>query len=157
MCFVAFYWWSIQRLVFVFCLFSINNTWAFIKMYSEYIHNIQKILKILCCSFFLQNCWLSSIVCVGFFVPLKHIHPFGLVTIPIKTCKFWPSIDIDGHWIVRILSLPHLLWHGLSFLFFHPVTLALVVDHLAVEFSHPGFKYQTFRMQIEHSNWSLHL
>ena len=32
----------------------------------------------------------------------------------VKYCKFWPELDTHFHWAVRVLSVPHLLWHGTS-------------------------------------------
>ena len=34
--------------------------------------------------------------------------------LPMNGCAFWPILGTHGHWAVRVLSVPHRLWHGAS-------------------------------------------
>ena len=50
-----------------------------------------------------------------FLVLFRDIFCFGGIfrpTLEFFHCKFWRMLGTPFHWAVRILSVPHLLWHG---------------------------------------------
>ena len=54
----------------------------------------------------------------------------------------WLFVWGYGHWAMRVLSLPHLLWHGASVYNGHlrgTMTLTTIAERLAVEMSLPVF------------------
>ena len=91
--------------------------------------------------------------------------------LPVKGCKFWPMLGTHGHWAVRVLYVPHLLWHGASVNHCHlrgTVTLTHIAERLAVELSLPvgirtpnlplanGFYYLILsRLGFEHPTFRL--
>ena len=76
--------------------------------------------------------------------------------LPVKGYKFWPMLDTHCHWVVRFLSVPHLLWHGTSIYNYHlwgPVTLtafgsgAVTTCFCNLGMPWLGFEHPTFHMQ----------
>ena len=90
---------------------------------------------------------LSIILCIyllltSLFVVFRPIREFfnHLETSPltVKGCQFWRMISTYGHGTLRVLCVPHLLWHGASVYYGHlrgPVTLTPNAERLAVELS----------------------
>ena len=50
----------------------------------------------------------------------------------VKRCEFWPMLSTHGYWAVRVLYIPHLLWHGPTDLYNghirRPMTLTPVAE-----------------------------
>ena len=78
-----------------------------------------------------------------------------------KGCKFWPIHGTRGHWAVKAICVPHLLWHG-TFVYnghlWQHVTLTTVIKRCTTCFidsglSPLGFEQHTVRMRGELSYW----
>ena len=93
----------------------------------------------------------------GFFRPSREF--FTHMELPVKGFKIWPILETHGHWSVKVLSVPHLLWHGTSVYIFvsedpwHSQLLPSV-EHWSCHYlfydlylSRLGFENPTFRMR----------
>ena len=54
--------------------------------------------------------WILNFAVVFFFVAFRIFHLFR----DVKGCNFWSMLGTYGHWAVRVLQLPHLLYHATS-------------------------------------------
>ena len=55
--------------------------------------------------------FINKVLKKSFYVIFAPLENFSL-PLPLKDCKFWTLLGTQGHWVVRVLSVPNLLWHG---------------------------------------------
>ena len=91
--------------------------------------------------------------CLGFFPRESfpcHMEPWPLP----KGCKFWP---IRGHWAVKVIWVPHLLWNGTSVYNGHLwqyVILTLLIKRLAVVMYYMFYRLRSVAAGIRITNLS---
>ena len=95
--------------------FSIVSTWFFILTGDLWEKTLSYLFVYL---FVCLVGWLFFfIVCLfEVFRPIREFFFTHIKTwpLPVKGCKVWPMLGTHGHWTVKVLSVPNLLWHEAS-------------------------------------------
>ena len=110
-------------------------------------------LRVICVQLRQHNLWIYHRK-LGAWRMRKYL--FSRMHIIPTICLFVCLLGIYGHWEVRVLSVPDLLWYGTSVYNGHlwgPVTLTPVAERLALKLS-PGFEHPILDLQ---SQWNVHI